>query len=1133
MRDWQAWLKDISTQLLALEQEGILEKGTFSSRIKCYRFFQIELVIALHEQVYEQSNNNLNSAWSLLTGFIPSEVSNDTNLIRKCQIVRHRARYIRTATAWNRSLEWYAELPRIIRLYDIDVESYRYERRAMLHFILDRMAAIRNAIDQPAAHTIPKINYAQPNKEYSFFIGLDEYSITISPELLEGVTDLEQNIPTPQALQPKNRKNPPEPLTIRMSDLKASAIELNKKLPIRDWLEGYEKLNLLQVSDCLVSTEEITIDGIYHLLGPTGAGKTTVIQLLIYHLIKQQDFNHNYRICIIFNTVNEVLEMAADCIKMGIPAAPILGKSRDLHQYQYGMAYRSLLQPEDLYQPYDPELDPQTASLLDNPALKWLTGSCILSGLLTEGSIPPGSEPCTKLTTREDIAKKKKNAKHSVSYHHCPFINICPVHQANRDIAGASVWVATSAAFLQTSLPVNLLNTKMRLLEAANHYCDFQIFDEVDREQVFFEDRFAPSNDLAGSQTDGTQKALLDFIEYSLFETGRSPLIDSRYHELRGVVREASRLSDWIFARVFEHPHLREWIAGWPLYNSIIYKHIQDDVRNLAPDNISEAEVETCLNNLEQEFTSFYKNSFVSDDLDDDQAHPLEKLINDVQNQKGHRFGNKLRKWLNSLLPWELDQSPQTSKMLERLELGVVLTAMDSHVVALVRYWLGIAVEATEQLGNEISFTGNPPDEFIDIGVESPLGNILGYQFVDYSEEKSLNGVLRYLDCVGMGRYLLLRFPYLYVHLCGTYGPHTLFTSATSWSPGSPQYHISVRPHAILSPPPEATQRIAQSYFDFIPLPAKNGDLTRVSGLSGSERRDSLIQIAKYLAFGSGGDTVSRIASELAYWQEQGMPRGAVLITGSYNEAQAVASVLQDSSQWRDRVDCMQPDRDLQEADWFIRRGQIEQHPTRGRQILVVPLGAFQRGYNILLPGTNIAYLGSVFFLVRPYPVPTDFGRQIRAINRWVFDSILQGSNVLPEHLGTTAESAISSMRSQAYKNWGRRLRASYLGSGAMDKDLWQELLWDQLVAVTQALGRATRGGVPTRVFFCDSAFYPPRQSGRSLLKGWVEILDEYLAPDSTKSLVEQQLAKELYGAIYDQLRSLVKRLQMQNIGGK
>ncbi|MEH1945330.1 MAG: hypothetical protein V7L01_34660 [Nostoc sp.] len=535
---------------------------------------------------------------------------------------------------------------------------------------------------------------------------------------------------------------------------------------------------------------------------------------------------------------------------------------------------------------------------------------------------------------------------------------------------------------------------------------------------------------------------------------------------------------------------------------------------------------------LEQEFIFYYKNSFSSNDSDDESAHPLEKLVNDVQNQKGHRFINRLRKWLNNLLPWELDQSLRTSKMLERLELGVILTAMDGHVIALVRYWLGIAVEASEQLGNEINFTANPPDEFIDIGVESPLGNILGYQFVDSSEDKSLNGVLRYLDCVGMGRYLLLRFPYLYVHLCGTYGPHTLFTSATSWSPGSPQYHISVQPNAILLPPLEATQRIAQSYFDFIPIPRKAGDLTRVSGLSGSERRNSLIQITKYLAFGSGSDTVPRIVSELDYWQEQSMSRGVVLITGSYSEARSVATVLQDSSQWRDLVDCMQPDRDLQEADWLIRRGQIEQHPTRGRPILVVPFGAFQRAYNILLPGTNIAYLGSVFFLVRPYPVPTDFGRQIRAINRWVFDSILQGSNVLPKHLGTTAESAISSMRSQAYKNWGRRLHASSVGSKAMDKDLWQELLWDQLVAVTQALGRATRGGVPTRVFFCDSAFYPTRQSGRSLLKGWVEVLDEYLAPNSTKSLVEQQLARELYGAIYDQLHSLVKRLQIQNFGG-
>lgn len=544
-----------------------------------------------------------------------------------------------------------------------------------------------------------------------------------------------------------------------------------------------------------------------------------------------------------------------------------------------------------------------------------------------------------------------------------------------------------------------------------------------------------------------------------------------------------------------------------------------ENLRSLAPADFPETELSEVLLFLEDEFKNYYLLRPSSNGLEDSELseNDLEKLVSDVRNDKGDNLIKKLRTWLQERLPWHLPQSPQTQQILERLEFSVLLTAMDRQVNELVRYWL----LATAELGKGLSLSQNPPDEYIDLNVESPLGHLLGYQFVDQTEEKTPKGLLRYLACFGLGRYLLLRFPYLYVNLTGDYGPHTLITSATSWSPGSPQFNIGIKPHAILSPPPEAVKALSNSHFEFLQVPERTGEAIRVSGRSGMGRKDSLLQLTQYLAFGSGG-CKDRITQELEYWESLSTPRAVILITGSYPEAQSVARELQESSRWRNRVDCLQSDRDERIAEWLLRRGQVEQFPTRGRDVLVAPLGAVQRGYNILSPITNKAYLGSVFFLVRPYPVPTDFGRQIRSINHWVFDDILQGSNVLVSSLGETAAKAIAKLRSLSYKNWHRRLRASHHGSASIDDDFWHELLWDQAVSVVQALGRATRGNVPTRVFFCDSAFYP-QGAERSLLKGWVEIFGEYLSPNSNKPQVEQQLARILYGSIYDRLKALVE----------
>ena len=81
-------------------------------------------------------------------------------------------------------------------------------------------------------------------------------------------------------------------------------------------------------------------------------------------------------------------------------------------------------------------------------------------------------------------------------------------------------------------------------------------------------------------------------------------------------------------------------------------------------------------------------------------------------------------------------------------------------------------------------------------------------------------------------------------------------------------------------------------------------------------------------------------------------------------------------------------------------------------------------------------------------------------------------------------------------------------------------LVWTQLVALWQTVGRAVRGGSSVRVHFCDSAFAPESADGRddtektSMLIAMRAELDRYLkgSPDEHQlDYHERRICRTLY----------------------
>jgi hypothetical protein len=361
-------------------------------------------------------------------------------------------------------------------------------------------------------------------------------------------------------------------------------------------------------------------------------------------------------------------------------------------------------------------------------------------------------------------------------------------------------------------------------------------------------------------------------------------------------------------------------------------------------------------------------------------------------------------------------------------------------------------------------------------------------------------------------------------------GPHVIFASATGFAPGSPQFHIHVPVSAVLSPPEQERQAIEESSFKFFPVPDSTGKPIRVSGTYGEDGQDpyrNLELLTRYLAE-PGPDGKSILERDF----DQGRGRLPALIVNSYPQVDHVQKILQTIPYWHSKTIAMKSDTEsdpgrtwqVDATDSTIRRGEIERLREKGKKLPIFPLLAFQRGYNVL-DDQGKALLGSAYFLVRPFPHPDDASLPVIGANAYTIKEMAPNSMV-PASFGASATEMMGELRRKAYHEWMRRMPSSQKEHGlqGMKDDLYEEYLWDQFIIVWQACLRFFRGGRPANIYFVDGAFHPLNKP-RSTLKGWIYILDEYLAPTSSKNAFDRQLVEALYGPAYRALKKLEKEL--------
>jgi hypothetical protein len=1130
MRDRSGWHRRCSPSQL---------NDVWPAKLESFRSGDLlDVELGLHLLTCIMPTRTASDAWTLLGGYRYAEAFGDVHSEQqRLRILRarHYLWDLRRRKEWRDSLSDYLKVPQELRGYDLDslddVPRRREPARAARRFeIYEELLTTAPAF---ATREIPLAE----DGEHTFRAQDREFAVRFTPELLEGTTPRAHSL---DAL-PVGRG---EPIEVTWAELEQAAAEMDEierrdpQGPRNNWSGRLHRVKLLtrdEGAGKFARSGKLRVDRLLHLVGMVGAGKSTIRDILAFHTATQT----GRRITIVVGDVAETLAIVEQFNRLGVRAAPVLGHStreRNISRLHRRTATAG------------------AATMLahDHSGFAYLSSACpvdVLRGIEAKGPLGIREAPCMSLYTvpewvdvpdsdAEDgppPARQKKPNRRL-----CPLWNRCPRHHGARELVDAQVWVATPAGLVHSAVPQHLHDEQLRYLELACRLSDLVIVDEADRVQMQLDTAFAPASTLVGRSPNSwfDEVAVHKFQQMS--RDGRLRLSARDVDDWTNAVNTVSAATDRIYALLVKDEELRKWISvdyfsAFTLHSLLIDSWFPErDEDNPMPEA-----------DLVEEALSRFRDDPLHEHQVESDADEVTELVNTfvhlalelLHAPQGSRTRERLRTTLTGIVGQESKILSELDMQATRFEFTLLLAALHSRLDFMTTLWPRVeAAMNLEATSNVLS--RRPPKDYEPVIPESPMGNVLGFQFRhdDRERDGDRSGELRFFRCSGVGRELLTRLGDLAL-VDGRPGPNVLLMSATSWAGTSSRYHLHVPVGAILRPLDEEIQAVLKTEFrkEFLYWPDSDRPV-KLSGCDPEERPEALLQMLHQLAVPDRSltDSVSMLDAELGEIEDPDRRR-ILLLVGSYVEARRAAEYLNQIPEWNGRVTLLISDDADADTAWermpensavrTLPRGDVKSFAKVGGEILVAPLLAVERGHNIVLRDGKAA-IGSVYFLARPHPRPDDISLAIQAINDWAVRQLRDDDGLFSQAAlaAGTPDRAGTAFRRRARKLWNRFLTRRMAWSSLRD-DEKVAFTWDQLVVIWQVIGRLVRGGVPARVVFVDAAF-SPREAGfqatdtpdTSLLASMRGVLAPYFDDDSDLSPIDRSLVRELYEPLYHAL---------------
>lgn len=1145
MRDRSSWHTALSAQLRDAWPEDM-------SSLRPGDLLDVELGLYLLETT--MPTRTAADGWTLFGGYPYSEAFGDVRTEAQRLRIRRGRHYLlplRRRREWLLALAAYARVPQALRGYDLtsadDVPIRRAPSRAPRRF--DRYEQL---LTSPPPFVTQRVPVAGPG-EHWFPVRDRRHAVTFTDDLFPA--------PAPQAHNldalPNGRG---APIEVTWKQLEQAAVRMDEIEAGQNggkpnmWAARLGRVNLLvRERSEFVADRPLRIDGLLNLVGMVGAGKSTFRDILAFWVVTVR----HLRITIVVGDVAETLNVVNLFTRLGVRAAPVLGRST-LERHIQRLHRRVTTAGEP------------TMLTHDHPGFAYVNSACpldALRGLDADRALRIGQAPCTSVYPAAKPAAQSTTALFSderepkpvtperPKRHSCPLWTRCPRQHGARELVDADVWVATSASLVHTSVPQPLHEQRLRYLELACRMSDLVVVDEADRVQMQLDTAFAPATTLVGRAPNSWLDEVAGHKLLELARQGRLQLSAQDVDDWTNAVNTVTAATDRLYALLIQDASLRSWItqdyfSAVTLHQWLInawFPDLRETDPKPVPDGTTVEERTAARERIDRILDRLRDDPLQRQalaDNDDGVAEMVNELVDLTLGLLHAPHGSGTRTRVRSVL---LDLVAGDAAIVEeldvhapRFELTLVLAALHHRLNFMTDMWP--RVEAALNLDSTSNvLSRRPPRDFEPVIPESPMGNVLGFQFQldDRRKDGEQSGELRFFRCSGVGRELLLDLPDLPA-VDGRPGPHVMLMSATSWAGTSSRYHVHAQVGAVLRPHDEEVDAILRTTFrkEFLYWPDSTNPI-RLSGCEPDKRPQALIQMLHQLAEPDRSLAGSRSSFELELADIDDPDRRRILLlVGSYEEAKRAAQYLNSLPEWTGRITQLVSDDADVDSAWTalprnndvkaLRRGDVATFARTGGEILVAPLLAVERGHNIVIPGGKAA-IGTVYFLARPHPRPDDISLAIQAINDWAVRQVRGPEREFHQAAlaAGTPDLAALAFRRAARGKWNRFLTRR-LSWTSLPEDEKVAFTWDQLVVMWQVIGRLVRGGVPARVVFVDAAF-SPREAGlnatdtpaSSLLASMRELLTPYFDDDPSVTDIDKSLVTALYEPLYRALAEM------------
>lgn len=888
----------------------------------------------------------------------------------------------------------------------------------------------------------------------------------------------------------------------------------------------------------LTNEHALTLEGLKHLIGLPGAGKTTLLVCLLRYLgtrqIKTAVFFPSIEVC------RQYLEMLQ---RYEVRAGLLVGQGAETkrrHAFRLGEALATG--------------DPLRGFARSTTSASLFEGVC---GLPTLTNAPPEAFRFEDQFCRNVLQSPADDPDRAPVPHLCPAWAICSRNRAARSLPDADVWLSHIRS-ADTQVPTHTTEFDERYFERIARDFDVVIFDEADSAQQALDKMGVSQLKLSGYRYSFHES--LQQVSLRMIATGANArLRDESFAQFAIECAEFEKLNVTLVSAIHRlSEELRQTLSGLLLTPLRIIgdwlaqgRKSGDDTETAGRDTESRAKEALSFVWEDAAIAAFQlrrgelraraRNTDQWQRLADSLQRPLDELADDAD-----VLQSQLAMWINAgsrqartdqerqiehlLSPYLRAVAPGRLTMLVRLLITVTFTVL---CYRRIRYRL----DDLSRRGaiDAIRSDDRCSDDLLAACPDNLLGSLSGVRFFARDQGQNTGNdtqdvQLQYVVFAGAPRAFMYRLHEWHVfHGTGDRSPAVLLTSATSFMPASPAYHVDAPPSYLLQRH-EPYQTTSPSRYSFRPIPdldAADRAALRYSGVrSETVRFANLCKMASALL--NGGLTESIVVTDCADFDvRDGVRRKAAFVVNSYDHCVALKRYIdQKFPQWRDRTIAVVKDIPVDApARGYVTAGMVEAlGDDDAWNLLIFPMGALGRGTNIVYstgPRQRDATLGTLYFLTRPHPSPDDLDFIVsmgaRATMRFDGAELSNASRLVD------CTDALRRARGALYRDVGHLLRHP-LYARSLRRDLFTPFTANVAVPLLQTIGRAMRNGCPVQCVFVDRAWAEKSSmggvddAGTSMLVQLRAILEQ--GCDSADPR-EAMLFRELYGPFLEPFQNV------------